>query len=248
MTDYVSPEIRQIEKEIDEFYKSNLLLNLPFGTATWYLLAYYEDRSLFSMIKKPDSTMHEIAALSDNLVVELQYPLKWLWTGCQSGGRVNKAHSEELYRACQEFSDLAIQYTNFATAYTYASYGMVKLILDDTTIVPTSYVFKDSRYEVYGRLVPQEEPGLEWIQADIMQAITNSLTVTKESFTYKLGKRLLDYTIRALSQVYEILFELPDYWEFPNYTLAEFRRMEKYLVALSMIHILARYIALTKGC
>jgi hypothetical protein len=192
--------------------------------------------------------MHEVAALSDNLVVELQYPMRWLWTGCKPGGKVSKAYNEKYYEACHEFSKLAIQYMAFAAAYTYASHGMVKLVLDDTTIVPTNYVFEDSRYEAYGRLVAQEELRPDWAQGDIRQAVENSLTVTKKSFSYTLGKRLVDRTIKSLTQVYENLFELPDYWEFSNYTLAEFRRMEKFMMAWSIIHSLARFIAATKGC
>ena len=248
MTDYVSTDIRNIEKDIDNYHKSNPLLTLPFGTAAWYLLAYYEDRALFSMIKKPNPTMHEVAALSDNLVVELQYPISWLWFGCQPGGRVSKTHNEKYYTACHELSELAIQYSAFVVAYTYASHGTLKLVLDDTTIIPTNNIFEDSRFEAYGRLVAQEELRPDWASGDIMQAIEKSLTVTKKKFRYSLGKRLLNQVIKSSTQIYENIFELPDNWKFSNYSLAEFRRMEKFILAFSIIHFLARYIAATKGC
>ena len=44
--DNVSDELRKIEKEIDDCYKSNSLANLPFATAAWSLLAFAEFESL----------------------------------------------------------------------------------------------------------------------------------------------------------------------------------------------------------
>ena len=40
--DKLTPELRKIEKEIDNYYKSNPLVQLPFATAAWYLLASVE--------------------------------------------------------------------------------------------------------------------------------------------------------------------------------------------------------------
>ena len=41
-TDNVSPELRKIEKEIDDYYKSNPLVNLPFATAACSFLTFAE--------------------------------------------------------------------------------------------------------------------------------------------------------------------------------------------------------------
>ena len=42
-TDNISPELRKVEKEIDNYYKTNKLLILPFATAAWSLLARIEN-------------------------------------------------------------------------------------------------------------------------------------------------------------------------------------------------------------
>ena len=42
-TDNASCELRKIEEEIDNYYKSNPLLELPFAPAAWHLLAFAED-------------------------------------------------------------------------------------------------------------------------------------------------------------------------------------------------------------
>ena len=50
--DNVSPELRKIEQEIDNYYKSNPLLKLQFATAAWSLLAYAEDYMLKEQIDR----------------------------------------------------------------------------------------------------------------------------------------------------------------------------------------------------
>ena len=40
--DNVSPELRKVEKEIDNYYKSNPLLKLPFATAACSFLTFAE--------------------------------------------------------------------------------------------------------------------------------------------------------------------------------------------------------------
>ena len=45
-TDRLTPELRKIEKEIDNYYKSNPLVNLPFATSSWYLLVAAEKDAL----------------------------------------------------------------------------------------------------------------------------------------------------------------------------------------------------------
>ena len=48
--DNVSPELRKVEKEIDNYYKSNPLLKLPFATAASYLLRSAEEYMLNEQI------------------------------------------------------------------------------------------------------------------------------------------------------------------------------------------------------
>ena len=45
-TDSVSCELRKVEKEVDDCYKSNPLVTLPFATAAWSLLTFAEFESL----------------------------------------------------------------------------------------------------------------------------------------------------------------------------------------------------------
>lgn len=247
-SDPVSHELRAIEKEIDNQYKTNPLISLPFGISAWHLLAYYEDKSLFSMLNHPGASMHEVAAIADNLVVELQYSLYWLWKECPKGGDVPQHYRDGLYGASHELSQLASNYMPFAAAFTYASNQFIKLELQGTTIMPVHAFSDDWRYEAYGRLVKQEPLIPDLNRGELMSTIERSVTVSEYAFKYKLGRRLVEAAKRSLNQLFESTFELPKNWRFPYYSLAEFRQMSKSLVALSFIHFLARFLAASKKC
>lgn len=246
--DQLSPEIRNAEKEIDNEYRSNLLTKQPFAVAAWYLLACCEDKFLFSALKKPNRSMFEIGAMTDNLVVELQYSLGWLKVSCPSGGKIPQTINQELYDAACELAELASEYPPYVAAFTYGSRGMIDLDINDVTISTKQNLSKDYRFEAYGRLIREEALKENDFRDKTLEMIERAVTVSETSFSYKLGKRLLSQTMRSLAQVYDYVFELPDEWEFISYTLEDFRRMTRYLMAVSFIHFIARFIAAAKGC
>ena len=66
-TDNVSDELREVEKEIDNYYKSNPLLKLPFATAAWSLLASGENwRRKQTQV---DNGMQHHTIIADDLVM-----------------------------------------------------------------------------------------------------------------------------------------------------------------------------------
>ncbi len=90
-TDNVSPELRKIEKEIDDYYKSNPLLKLPFATAAWSLLAYGEDYMLKEQINRVVGTQDR-HALGSDFITELEHSVSWLHRDCEQGGKISFAY------------------------------------------------------------------------------------------------------------------------------------------------------------
>ena len=84
-TDNVSPELRKVEKEVDNYYKSNSLIKLPFATAACSFLAFAE----LEMLKQESnvSTSQELGTQVDNFVNELKAPMFWLFSACEQGGK-----------------------------------------------------------------------------------------------------------------------------------------------------------------
>lgn len=250
MSDQVSPELRVIENEIDNYYKSNLLLRFPFAEAVWYLLAFYEDQQEITKLNNPSLSNHQLDAMVDNLVVELNYSIRWLKIGCNPNGNITKYMNKEIYSACHEFSLLALNYISFDAAFTYASRGLISLDIQENIISPSKKFSEDSRFEAYGRLKNPIKFQENYKLFSLIQIIENSVTLnkSKDDFKYICGKNMINLCIKSIPQVYEDVFHLPDYWKFTNYTLGEFKGMAKFLIARSFIHIIARNMAAKKGC
>ena len=50
MKDRLTPKLREIWQEVDHYYKSNPLINLPFATAAWSFLVFAEERMLAAQV------------------------------------------------------------------------------------------------------------------------------------------------------------------------------------------------------
>ena len=103
-TDKLTCKLREIEQEIDVYYKSNPLVNLSFATAAWSLLAFGEEIMLKEqndgretqlvsdehinprLVVYPGRlTPQENEAIADNLINALKAPMYWLYSDCKSG-------------------------------------------------------------------------------------------------------------------------------------------------------------------
>ena len=128
-TDNVSCELRKIEKEIDNYYKSNPLVKLPFATAAWSLLAFGEEMRLIQEDRYQHLTFQDWATIGDNFVGNLKYPIYWIHKDCKEGGKIPSTDSASTYKASQVLYDLGSEYAWFNAAYTYASWGWIELEL-----------------------------------------------------------------------------------------------------------------------
>ena len=245
--DKVSPQLRIIEKEIDNYFLLNPLVSHKFSTAAWYTMAIYEELAIKDFVQERELTIHDLAGKADYIVVHIQYPLRWLWTVCEKGGDPPKQINSKLYKAAWDIQLLAHEYIQFCSAYTYASYGLINLILDGNTIRPEKYMFSDSRYEVYDRLIKPQPVRNKPNTTEIAIKLAKGLTISEYDFHYQTGKRLVKTTIDILEPVFEELFELPPNWHFVKYSLVEFRKVSKVLLAMGFIHYIARIMAASNG-
>ena len=96
-TDNVSPELRKIEKEIDNYYKSNPLLKLPFATAASYLLRSAEEYILKEQIDGIVGIQDRHALRSD-FITEIEHPVSWLHRDCERGGKISFAYDPDIQK------------------------------------------------------------------------------------------------------------------------------------------------------
>ena len=256
-TDKLTCKLREIEKEIDLYYKFNQLVNLPFATAAWSLLAFAEDKRLRESFDP--ATSQDTAIIVDNLVNELKHPMCWVYRDCKQGGQVPFTHNYQvdqyrLDRASRDLFKLGRKYRWFVAAYTYFSRGEIGLEIQGSTIQPTANLLADIKYEAYNRLIkPHEsqEP-LASVNFDnlhlLEEAIVYSLKVDGERFKYKLNPKIITDTIMAMGPVLDAMFSLPSKWQFSRYSLGDFRKVFEAISAMACIHTIARRMAAVLGC
>ncbi|RKU24923.1 hypothetical protein C6499_15895 [Candidatus Poribacteria bacterium] len=251
--DKVSSKLRKVEKEIDNHYKSNPLVELPFATAAWSLLAFAEFESLKQVSNV--STSQELETQSDNFINELKEPMFWLFRACEQGGQIPSAYDDDVFQASWDLFKLGKKYQWFEAAYTYASNGLIKLELEGSTIQPAKEFFKGMEYQAYGRLIKahQTDEGISLINVDdfhlVREAISSSVKVVEGNrFSYKMNPRMVSDVIKTMSPGYDMAFSLPPEWRFSRYSLGDFRKVFEAILAIASIHFRAWRIAIEKEC
>lgn len=251
-TDNVSCELREIEKEVDNYYKSNPLVNLPFVPAFWSLLAFAELNTSPDVVRQ--LTPQEIETMADNCVNQLKAPMAWLFSACKPGGQIPSVYDAKIFQESSDLLKLGKKYQWFEEAYTYATGGVIELKLQGSTIQPTKAFFKGMEYQAYGCLIEAHvsDEGISLINVDdfdsVADAIRHSVRVKGDRFSYKLNPRIVSDVIETMSPGYDIVFSLPSEWQFSRYSLGDFRRVFEAILAMVSIHRTARMEAIRKGC
>ncbi|MDE0018729.1 MAG: hypothetical protein OXU51_21285 [Candidatus Poribacteria bacterium] len=249
--DKVSCELRKIEKEIDNCYKSNPLLKLPFATAAWSLLAFGEE----DILKKAHSSRRGTqyyAIVANDFINELKDPMYWLYRTCEPEGQVPFAYNAEIYKASWDLFKLGQEYRWFVFVYTGATNGWIELELQGKTIQPKEDFFRGIEYEAYDRLMKpyKSQEALSSVNFDDFptDAIEHSLRIEGNRFRYKLKPRIVADTITCLKPLFNRMFLLPNEWQFSRYSLGDFRRVFEAISSMAYIRDLAKTIAMSQGC
>ena len=250
-TDKLTPELRKVEKEIDNYYKSNPLVNLPFATSVWYLLAAAE----YDVLKREIAGINGIHGrhvLDSEFAVNLEYPMSRLYIACKRGGQVQSVFNGDPYKAAWDFFHLGKNYACIVFAYKCASDGVFELELRESTIQPVGNLFQGLEYEAYNSLIYSHEleEALSLTNFDKfpIDAIKHSLKIQGDRFTYKLNPKMVSDARVYLKPFFKRMFSLPSEWQFSRYTLGDFRQVFESICAIAHIHWTARGMAIAKGC
>ena len=250
-TDNISCELREIEKEIDNYYESNPLLKPPFATAAWSLLAYAEE---YMLKEQTDGItgIQDLHALGSDFITELEHSMSWLHRDCEQGGKVSFVYDPDIHKASKDLFELGQKYDWFVFAYTCASGKdrVLDLELQGSTIQPTGDFFASIEYEAYNILVDTHEP--EEAQFDLnpddfpATAILDSVRVQGDRFRYELNPKIVADMKKYLRPLFDRMFLLPSEWQFSCYTLGDFQKVFETVCAIAHIHWTAHIIAVNQ--
>lgn len=252
-TNRVPDELREVEKKIDNYYRSNPILKYPFATAAWYLMTYSENLLLENMQR--DRTSQEFAFMVDNLLNDLKHPLFWLFSTCEQGGLPPLVDDRYLFKAVSDLLELGDSYGWFEMAYRYASEGWIGLKLEGSNIQPTNELFSDQEYKAYNYFIKtyETEAVRSLVDTDTFLSIGEEIRplvkVKGDRFSCNLNPQIIFKAIAVTKPVYDFAFSLPPEWELSRYSLGEYRKVFESLSAIASIHWRARIIALVeKNC
>ena len=250
--DNVSPKLREIEKEIDNYYKSNPLLKLPFGAAARSLLAYAEEYMLNELTREMNR-VQDSHAIGSDFITELEHSMSWIYGACEQGGKISYTYNTDLYNASKDLFELGQKYDWFFFAYTCASGKdrVLDLELHESTIQPTRDFFASIEYEAYNILVDAHEPEEARSLMDDnnfpIDAIQHSVKIEGDRFQCKLDTGIVTDMITYLRPLFDRMFLLPSEWEFSHYTLGDFQKIFETICAIAHIHRAAHIIVVNHG-
>ena len=253
----LTPELKKAEEEIDNYYKSNPLVKLPFATAAWFFLAFVEDymHYMIRRIIQIDGIqgLQSLASkFSREFLVNIRYSLWWLFDACKNGGQVPFVFDKNLYEASRDLFELGKKYEAFVFAYTCSNRNWIELKVKGSTIQPTGNFLTDIEYDAYNILIDWHEAEDVLFSLDFesfpIHAIQHSLRVKGDRFRYKLNPRMVSDMTTYLKPQSDRMFLLPSEWKFSRYTLGDFRKVFEAICAIASIHWNARMMAVDRGC
>ena len=231
--------LRAAEREIDNAYKQNPLASLPRPQALWCFLTECEERYIRE--QHPDF-LYE-SGLSDELMNLAKWPMRWLWRFCDPTGGINKSYHPANYNAARALADLGTKYISYETAFTYWSKGLLQLHVDNRLIRSTGLVRDNNRWDVYDRLIGNNEKPHNIADEDCMrgasQIVQPHVLANGEKFKYDLNPKLFRAVAALTASVVDRRFSLPLEWELTHFTVGDYATVLKCLWTLSVIHFAA---------
>ena len=253
-SDKLSTDLRNIEVQVDNHYKSNPLLDLPFPTAAWHLLAAAGE-DLGRMVQHGPDALPNIDVAAREFHGDLEFPMCWLYTDCEQKLQVPDGRNNHHYKkAARDLFEWGKRYASFVFAYTCAYRGVFELELHGETIQPRGNVFKELEYQAYNDLLDIHATKEAYssldrnMNKDLQDAIKHSLKIKRDRFSYKWNPKLVRDMKRFLEPNIDRMFSLPSEWQFSSYSLGEFRQVFEAICAMAHIRWRAHFIAKSQGC
>ena len=246
ITKELTPELKKAKDEIDNHYKSNPLMKLPFATAAWSFMAFAEHNIL--EYENRETTSQEQEIIGDNFVNELKIPLSWLLGTCKPEERITFAYDDKVFQASWDLYELGKSHQWFEVAFIYTRYEWIELELQGSTLQPTNDLFTNMEYRAYNLYLKAQESDEVLFSVKVenypRDEIESSLRIDGDRFRYKMDPKMVTSVISVFRPIYDEAFLLPSEWQFSNYTLCEFRKVFETISAMASIHSAAREYAM----
>jgi hypothetical protein len=154
LTDRLSPEFREVERQVDNAFRTNPLVSSPFATSAWSLLTAVDNKAALANLS--GSANHETFNRTDWMIHGLAWSLGWIHAAAPIGGDIPTSLDATAAEHAIDLQDLAIQYDRFVTTFTLASAGEIGLELEGSVLVPVHSYLTDTQIHAT-RLTPTSQ-------------------------------------------------------------------------------------------
>ena len=218
----------------------------------YYFLLACEEHQVYTLTKLRFQSGHAAQALADNILNLSKPGMMWLWGNWPKipFTRAQGSYKDETFGAATEMFRLASEYITFQTIYTYASRDLLELQLHGTHISSSGIMRENTEYDAYDRLSDFLANSGQHVNlsTELILALHDSIQPTRNAFRLRLSRKLIDLALRDFHSVIAKRFKLPIDWDFPLFSLSDYRKVSSLLVAFSGLHLQARLLMIHKGC
>ncbi|MBY5281711.1 hypothetical protein, partial [Anabaena sp. PCC 7938] len=241
--------IKKIEQEIDSDFGSNKLKEIGYTQAVWTLLSVVEDHHL--KIRKiqplPDEQLY---AYVDNLINWLSYPLQvCLREASNNSAKLNRQLINEDYDLAQEWIKKSKEYWNFCLIFPLLHRKKIQINVIGSELFTTDLTTLEPEYEAYNRLVIKtgNDSNKRIDLNKVIQEIIYNTKFNTKTFTVNFSSKLVSDLMYLLKEVTLSRYNLPEEWQFSDFTISQFKSIFITTQALSLAWYLAREMAVDKG-
>ena len=244
--------IREIEKEIDNYFLSHSFMQLPRPIAIQYLLIAYEEanRLPFLLGTNIPTDKSEYLAMIQNNKFSITHSINWASKITNTiPEEIIKDIDGDIYTITGKFFYLAMSYHGAVSAYTMWSRNVAEATLVNQNTVHFEYSEEESRYDMLDMKVSVENEKIHsgeenstddkhMINAKI--AIENSVKqISKDSITYSTEGIEYCEIINIAHKKIKGQTIPPENWHFYNLTTEYFEKFWSALISICWLHSFA---------
>ena len=251
-------QIREIEKEIDNYFLSLSFMQLPRPIAIQYLLIAYEDTNRLPFLLGTNIPAGESKHLTlvQNSKHSLTHSINW-------ASKITKTVPEEIikdidgdkYTITGEFSYLAFSYHGAVSAYTMWSRGVAEATMVNKNTVHFKYPEEEARYDMLEMNISVENKEIHSEEENRTDdGHMRNARIAIEKSVKQTGPYTITYSTEGIDcdEIIKIAHKKikgqtipPTNWRFYNITTEYFEKFWSALISICRLHCFAlRYAAL----
>lgn len=256
-----SKQIRRIENEIDNYFRSHSFMQLPRSIAIQYSLIAYEEANRLPYLlgtKIPTDELESLALIQNNKC-SLTHSINWTSETTKTvPDEIVKDVDGDTYTIAGKFFHLAMSYHGVVTAYTMWSRRVAKATLVDENTVHFEGSEEETRYDMLDMKLSVEN---EKIHSEVENSTDDehmvNAKITIEKSVKQTGADTITYSTEGIdfNEIIKIAHKKingqtipPANWHFYNLTTEYFDKFWSALISICWLHTFAlSYAALNMG-